>query len=552
MSERIYSWLLGLYPFRFREACGADALQLFRDRCRDERGVLPRLRLWVDLLTDLAVSIPREYRCAGASLAGDPAQQRLHGTPGFNVLDAEAPRLGAQFCAAMLSLATFGAIPLLISHGGNWLPPSTWTAQAKHGSHLLFSPRLGPVRQRTLGAGEEIRVSGEASTGTRSAGAVDLEFANSRPGEFQIKLVSLSGGVGFFQAQATQPMPQDATGAIIEAFKTHDIVMFGETHGNKQEYEWLCKMVSTPKFDDRVDDIVVEFGNSLYQKSVDGYIAGEDVPIEQVQKAWRNMIGSVGPPSPVYEQFYKAVREANLRRRGKHQMRILLGDPYGDWEKIKDAEDVGPYLAHRDEWYAQVVKEEVLAKHHRALLIMGEGHFLRRNGPGLVEREIRAAGANPYLVVFGTNAAGGYDDLDKRFDTWPAPTIASLAGTWVGELPAMPVTTGGTVPASGLKLRDAADALLYVGPWDELTQLRMPRAELDGTPYGNEMTRRLTIQMGRPVRFLYDQTEVPQFERPQPRPQAQAQPQSNAAGRPALPPMPKSMNDPLPPRPPSE
>jgi hypothetical protein len=380
----------------------------------------------------------------------------------------------------------------------------------------------------------------------------------SGPGDLHIKLVSLSGASGFFQTPTAEPKPQDATAAIIEAFKTHNIVMFGETHANKQEYEWLCNLVSTPAFDDRVDDIVVEFGNSLYQKSVDRYIAGEDVPLEQVQKAWRNVIGAVGPTSPVYEQFYKAVRAENMKRRGKHQLRILLGDPYGDWEKIKDAEDLGPYLSHRDEWYAQVVKDEVLAKGHRALLIMGSGHFMRHPGPGLVEQTIRAAGANPYSVVFGTNVVGGYDDLDKRFDAWPVPAIVSLAGNWVGDLPAMPVISGGLAPVSTLKLADAADALLYVGPRDMLTQLRMPQSELDGTPYGAEITRRLAIQMGHPVNLVYGQTEVPQFQRPQPRPpapaaaQSGAQPQPSAAGWPPLPPMPKSMNDPLPPRPPSQ
>ncbi len=96
---------------------------------------------------------------------------------------------------------------------------------------------------------------------------------------------------------ASEPKPQDATSAVLEAFRTHTIVMFGETHGNKQEYEWLCKLVATPEFADRVDDIVVEFGNSLYQRSVDRYIAGEDVPIDQVEKAWRNTIGAVGPVS---------------------------------------------------------------------------------------------------------------------------------------------------------------------------------------------------------------------------------------------------------------
>src|SRR5262245_13218415 len=97
----------------------------------------------------------------------------------------------------------------------------------------------------------------------------------------------------------TDAKPKDASLFVLQAFDTHDIVMLGEIHWNKQEYDWLRSMVSSPEFADRVDDIVMEFGNSLYQKSVDQYIAGESVPIEDVQRAWRNTLGLGGPP-PIY------------------------------------------------------------------------------------------------------------------------------------------------------------------------------------------------------------------------------------------------------------
>jgi hypothetical protein len=127
------------------------------------------------------------------------------------------------------------------------------------------------------------------------------------------------------------PELENANAAVLDAFKTHDIVMLGEIHGNKQEYEWLRSLVGTSEFADTVDEIVMEFGNSLYQKSVDRYVSGEDVRLEQVQKAWRNTVGAIGPPSPVYGTIYQTVRETNLKRKGKHQMRILCGDPYIDW-----------------------------------------------------------------------------------------------------------------------------------------------------------------------------------------------------------------------------
>jgi len=59
MSEKMYLWLWRLYPSRFQEAYREEALQLFRDRARHEKGFFPQLRLWLDLLIDLASSLPR-------------------------------------------------------------------------------------------------------------------------------------------------------------------------------------------------------------------------------------------------------------------------------------------------------------------------------------------------------------------------------------------------------------------------------------------------------------------------------------------------------------
>lgn len=540
MSERVYALFLRLYPSSFRTVYGDEAMLLFRDRANDERGLVKRLRLWMDILADAIVSLPREY---GRPAATRPCATTDPTVSAFQLaaLPSGAPPASAILCGGLVSLVLFGTLFLWVAHGR---------------SYRLAHPLPGPTKASLQAAvfsrpvEPEVRQAGmSALLPGKSAQFVRLSFVGNDDNRGFSPLPAAAGnGQPQPSAQMEQPKVQDASAAIIEALGSHDIVMFGEAHGNKQEYEWLCKLVENDQFADHVDDIVVEFGNSLYQKSVDRYIAAEDIPIEQVEKAWRNVIGAVGPPSPVYGLFYKAVRDANMKRRGKHQIRIVLGDPYGNWESIKDAEDLGPYLAHRDDWYAQVVKDEVLAKHHRALLIMGSGHFIRRNGFGLVERTIRAAGANPYLVVFGTNVTGGYGDLDRRFDAWPVPAIVALAGNWVGELPAMPVINGGTTAATPLKLTDAADALLYVGSRDSLTELRVPRSELDGTPYGNELNRRLMIFPGHLINFLYDQTEVPQFRSPQP----QASPQSNQGGPPAMPPPPKSIHDQLPPRPASQ
>jgi hypothetical protein len=305
----------------------------------------------------------------------------------------------------------------------------------------------------------------------------------------------LLGFASLSSGQDQQATPQNATAAVLRAFDSHSVVMFGETHGCKQEYEWLRDLVNVPEFANRVDDIVVEFGNSLYQEPVDRYVAGEDVPFAQVQQAWRNAIGTIGAPSPVYESFYEAVRAANLKRRGKHQMRIVLGGPPGDWDKIKNREQLIPFLGDRDTIYARQINQEVLARKRRALLIMGALHFQRivRGGPGLslIEQQIRATGATTYLIIFDTKV---YDDPQKRFAAWPLPAVVDLRDNWVGRIP---VYAEG-FPAQSPTLSDTADALLCVArAREDLTVLAVPRSELEGTAYSKELDRRMMILTGR-------------------------------------------------------
>jgi peptidase S41-like protein len=117
MSEKIYAWLLRLYPPHFRENYGDEALQLLRDRARDETGFFRSLRLWLDLLTDLAISIPREYRGVRRTLIG-AAVQRVGGGPTFFVLEDGSIRLRGFVFGGILSLAVLAMVFGLLLHAG--------------------------------------------------------------------------------------------------------------------------------------------------------------------------------------------------------------------------------------------------------------------------------------------------------------------------------------------------------------------------------------------------------------------------------------------------
>ena len=119
-----------------------------------------------------------------------------------------------------------------------------------------------------------------------------------------LTLCCLVSRMGWAQA----PTPQDPVQGIVKLFDTYRIVMLGEIHECRQEYDLLRRLVADPGFAARVNDIVVEFGNAKYQEVVDRYMTGENVPLEQVQGAWRDTVGALGPVSPVYGEFYRAVR----------------------------------------------------------------------------------------------------------------------------------------------------------------------------------------------------------------------------------------------------
>jgi Peptidase family S41/N-terminal domain of Peptidase_S41 in eukaryotic IRBP len=124
MSEKIYACLLRLFPSHFREAYGDEALQLFRDRARDEKGFFPRVLLWLDLLADLAVSVPRQYRYVRPALTGAAVQQHLEGAPVFFVLVDESLGPEALIFGCALSMIALSLFLTLLGHAGNHWPLS--------------------------------------------------------------------------------------------------------------------------------------------------------------------------------------------------------------------------------------------------------------------------------------------------------------------------------------------------------------------------------------------------------------------------------------------
>jgi Peptidase family S41/N-terminal domain of Peptidase_S41 in eukaryotic IRBP len=163
ISERIYAWLLRLYPARFRAEYGGEALQLFRDRVRDETGLFAKGRLWLDLLTDLAISVPAEYVHLQPSPIGAALPSRVAGAPCFFVLEGRSLGPGALLWGSVVTLAALSTFAALVGGGGVYVRilPNAAARQVQQ-SRVSRQP-ASQSPQRNKAAAENASASGISS-----------------------------------------------------------------------------------------------------------------------------------------------------------------------------------------------------------------------------------------------------------------------------------------------------------------------------------------------------------------------------------------------------
>lgn len=131
MFEKVYRVLLKLYPDHFRRAYGDEALRLVLDRASHEKGLLRKLRLWVDLLVDLAISLPREY--GKSPRLGTLAATNANGDPSFQLLKEGSVSPALLFLAGTLTAASFWACITVLAHSRTFptqFPTDSYSLQA--------------------------------------------------------------------------------------------------------------------------------------------------------------------------------------------------------------------------------------------------------------------------------------------------------------------------------------------------------------------------------------------------------------------------------------
>ncbi|HLK63784.1 MAG TPA: ChaN family lipoprotein [Bryobacteraceae bacterium] len=165
-------------------------------------------------------------------------------------------------------------------------------------------------------------------------------------------------------------LPDEAAGidwivqALISVFDQADIVALGEAHGRRADSELRIALVRHPDFAKKVRSIVVEFGSTTAQPTLDRYIRGENVSRAQLERVWKTTSNGVWD-SPIYADFFTAVRDVNSRLPADARIRVFGGDPGPTDQRDRETAAVA------------VLEEQVLSKHGKALVIYGAAHFYR-------------------------------------------------------------------------------------------------------------------------------------------------------------------------------
>lgn len=278
---------------------------------------------------------------------------------------------------------------------------------------------------------------------------------------------------------APPAVPMEPIGAIVEAFRSHAIVALGEDHGNEQAHAFRVALIRDPRFAAIVNDIVVECGNARYQDVMDRFVRGDEVPYETLRQVWQNTTQTSGVwDRPIYEEFFRAVRAVNAALPRERQLRVLLGDPPIDWDRIRQGkDDLGNWGPERDRHAVGVIRREVIAKGRRALVIYGGGHLFRA-GQSLVSQLERDAGINVFTIA--TAMSTMFEDLialQPNAASWPTPSLATVRGT--------------VLDAKQLTYRDA---VLYLGPPSAITFSRLSASLCSDARYLEMRLERVRLQ----------------------------------------------------------
>jgi hypothetical protein len=237
-------------------------------------------------------------------------------------------------------------------------------------------------------------------------------------------------------------VPVDPVDGIIEAFKTHHVVMLpGGAHGNQRDFDLLLRLLRDSRTPGLVTDLVVEFGTSRHQDMIDRYMRGDAIADAAIRRAWQDTPNAgVASDRAEVEEFYHALRAVNANLPKEKRFRLLGGEPPIDWDNVVNAADARKWVVRRDTFAADLIHREVVERGRRALVFYGPAHFPRKEVLANYDMSdwqaqtmtsiLETAGIKPFVIL--SDSGPKTAALQADIASWPTMSLVLVRGTVLG------------------------------------------------------------------------------------------------------------------------
>lgn len=295
-----------------------------------------------------------------------------------------------------------------------------------------------------------------------------------------------------------------ADDAIMQAFEKHNFVAIGDYHWNDAFVRYATELVIKPEFSERVNHVVVEFGNAKYQSFLDDYLSGGEVSEDQLDAMLRGALYFMAWMPDVYRDFFKAIKQRNEDLPENKKIRVHLAEASFDWGNVRDATVWKQAASHKADHFYKVAAERI-KNNEKTLMIFGAFHLV--NAPKeyvekstqsdwpLVTRLEQAFPGSVYSIWPMTDP-----EAVKTFSKVKAPAILD-----VREGPMQELRLIDFLPKARYKLAEMDkmnaqvgelfDAFLYLGENQRI--MTLPRDVVADRAWIEEMQRRVDIIGGK-------------------------------------------------------
>ncbi|MFT2099335.1 hypothetical protein ACMUMQ_13355 [Marinomonas sp. 2405UD66-6] len=295
---------------------------------------------------------------------------------------------------------------------------------------------------------------------------------------------------------------EDFSTAIDRAFQTHQVVMLGDYHWNEKVISDYVRLLEQPGFLDEVKHLVVEFGNSRYQKSLDDYLNGHSDDASILDRVRRDALFFTAWMPDIYVDFFMAVRRYNLSVADYQRVRVWLAEAPFYWEEVSEASDWKSAADNKTAGFLNVA-HDAMELNEKVLMVFGAFHLLDvSNAPEGVS------------LPLGTLLKHAYPE--QIFTVWPItesipnaalsslkePSLLLTSQPEAKKLSFLDVLPKAKVRLGAYGYQDSSvdeliDGLLYIGESELSTKL--PNSVMQDEEWLKEMEARLTIIGGRPL-----------------------------------------------------